>query len=92
MGHVICRHARKRQTALARKYAAIASGTEYDSTIRTLYSHTCVIVELKLVQFTSYLSLRGLVRFTECCLILWRLTAGKVEHRTEAKKVYTYRN
>ena len=43
--------------------------------------------ELKLAKFPTYLSLRGLVRFTECCLLMWRLTDGKSEYKTGAKKV-----
>lgn len=41
---------------------------------------------LKPGKYESFLSLRGLARFTECCLVLWRLT-GKQLHRMEAIKV-----
>lgn len=44
-------------------------------------------IGLKLDKFSSYLSLRGLVRFTECCLLLRTLTNGGREHKTQAKKV-----
>lgn len=51
-------------------------------------SNSAFFTELKLAKFTMYLSLRGLVRYTECCLLLWRLTSGSPAYKTEAKKVY----
>ena len=80
------RHARKQQTTLARSYAAIATGKRL-STTHFLTQDLHIPPELKLAKFSTYLSLRGLVRFTECCLLLWRLTAGRPEHKTQAKKV-----
>ena len=45
-----------------------------------------ISTELKPGKYESFLSLRGLARFTECCLVLWRMT-GKQLHRREAIKV-----
>ena len=105
----LIRNARKGETTLAEKFAALASGIYYNLygqcslhkqnnkiTCTQMYIHIVLALgyvqlhhyaELKLAQFPTYLSLRGLVRFTECCLLMWRLTKGKPEHKTGAKKV-----
>ena len=87
---LICRHARKQQLSLAKSYAAIAKGNTQSTKCKVCEESS--FPELKPPKFLTYLSLRGLVRFTECCLLLWRLTGGTPEHKTQAKKVWRSQN